>query len=144
MSFWAPESLNEINTWMSGKVWNSNHLTQKPCFFFFFFLLTSPCSLIVSSLSPFSRTAAHIQFCYQFKAQRGVSEGARQSDKLSPKWWQIGRLSARLPIKSRPGFHACTVPVNGDRWHSGEARGPSAESRTVSTLSLPRGPECCL
>lgn len=102
------------------------------------FCLTSP---VPSSLSFFSFSLPHtqpqhIKFCYQFKAQREVSEGACQSDKLSPKWWQIGRLSARLAIKSRPGFHARTVPENGDRWHSGEAHSPLAYSLTQSALCL--------
>lgn len=111
-----------------------------------FFSLTcrAPSPLSFFSFSPPHTQSHTYSFCYQFKAQREVSEGACQSDKLSPKWWQIGRLSARLPIKSRPGFRARTVPVNGDQWHSGEARSPLAQPHTVSTLSLPYRLKSCL
>lgn len=96
-------------------------LIQKSCFSAFLFNISSSLLIVIFLFSLSSHTGTHIQFRYQFKAQREVSEGACQSHKLSPKWWQIGRLSVHLPIKSRLGFHAPIVPVNGDRWNSGEA-----------------------
>lgn len=124
------------------------------------FLFNVPGSLIsvIFLLLPYSNTVAHIQFCYRFKAQREVTEGACQSDKLSPKWWQIGCLAARLPIKSRPGLLARTRVVwNGDRWLSGEAElgrwsqhsvtavwtcGPLGENWIYVGFSVPWWPKC--
>ena len=102
-SSWISNPIKYINTWNPALLFNV------------------PSSLVSVIFLSFSNAVAHIQFCYQFQAQREVTEGACQSDKLSPKWWQIGCLSARLPIKTRPSLLARTVPVNGDRWRSGEA-----------------------
>lgn len=99
------------------------------------FLFNVICFLLVISLFlPASHMVTHVQFCYQFKAQREVSEGACQSDKLSPKWWQIGRLSAHFPIKSRPGFHARTGSC---KWRSMALRWSSQSLCSVTHSFTP-------
>lgn len=98
------------------KVWKSLEfysLTQKPCFSLF------PHRCHFSLFTPLLNT--HTQFCYQLKAQREVSEGAFSVRQVVTQMMTNWRpLHDRLPIKSRPGFHASTAPVNGDQRRSGK------------------------
>lgn len=94
-----------------------------------FFSLTSPVPSLLSFFLIFPPFLAHVQFCYQFKAQRGQrgSVSVRQV---------VTQMMTNWPPLCSPPNQVQTWLLNGDQWQSGKALSRRAQSHKVRTLYI--------
>lgn len=97
------------------------------------FSLTSPVPFLLSFFLIFRSFLAHVQFCYQFKAQRG------QRGSVSVRQVVTQMMTNWPPLRSPPN-QVQTWLLNGDQWQSGKALSRRAQSHKVRILS----PYICL